>query len=315
MWRLAPLVLAALVLSVQASQAASPRGSGLIAFSLRGRDDNDAIYVVRADGRGLRQLTRPQVRQGYGGDSGPVWSPDGRRVAFERDLPYWGSDRFHLHVIGANGRGERALTAGPYDVMPAWSPDSKRLAFVRLAIGDAVTVSSIFTLTLGGGTAELISGTADVSPAWSPDGRMISFARFVGGATQLFVADADGGEVRTLGLAGTQPAWSPDGRRLAFVSYADRNGRTCAGGSCAPNGEIYVAAADGSELRRVTRSKADDAHPTWSPDGRFLAFSSGYEVNGHAPWLLVAPVDGGRVKRVTRLAGVHDPAWGPTASG
>jgi TolB protein len=310
MKRLAGLALAILVVCAQGSQAGAPRG-GLIAFSLRGRDDNNAIYTVRPDGTGLRQLTRPQVRQGYGGDSGPVWSPDGRRVAFERDLPSWGEDRFRVHVIGANGRNDRALTRGPFDVMPAWSPDSTRLAFVRLVVGDAVTYSSIYVVTLRGRAGELIAGTADVSPAWSPDGREIAFARLVAGTPQLFVADATGSGVRALGVEGTQPAWSPDGRRLAFVSHADANGRTCVAGTCSPNGELYVVGVEGTGLRRITTSKGDDAHPTWSPNGRFLAFSSGYELNGHRPWLMIVPSGGGRPKRITRLAGVHDPAWSP----
>jgi TolB protein len=305
--------LAAVVLCVHAAEAA-PSRAGLIAFSLRGRDDNTAIYLVRPDGTGLRQVTRPQVRQGYGGDSGPVWSPNGRRLAFERDLPEWGVDRFQVHVIRANGRDERTLTAGPYDVMPTWSPDSRRLAFVRLVIGDAVTISTIYEVTLSGQTSELVAGDADVSPAWSPDGRQLAFTRLVGTRPQLFVADASGSGVRPIGIAGAQPAWSPDSRRLAFVSYADANGRTCVGGQCAANGEIYVVGADGSGLRRVTTSKADDAHPTWSPDGRRVAFSSGYEVNGHAPWLMVAPASGGRSKRLTRLSGIHDPAWSPAGS-
>ena len=312
MKRVAPLALAALVLCAHAAQASAPR-AGLIAFSLRGRDDNNAIYVVRPDGTSLRQLTRPQVRQGYGGDSGPVWSPDGRRLAFERDLPSWGEDQFQVHVVAASGRAERRLTSGPYDVMPTWAPDSRRLAFVRLVIGDAVTVSSIYEVTLRGETTELIAGGADVSPAWSPDGRELAFARLIGGSPQLFVADANGTRVRGLGIAGTQPAWSPDGSRLAFVSYADANGRTCVGGTCAVNGEIYVVGADGSGIRRLTSSKADEGHPTWSPDGRLLAFSSGYEVNGHAPWLMIVPTTGGRAKRVTSLAGIHDPAWSPLA--
>lgn len=310
MLRVALPVLAALALSVGASQAAAP-SPGLIAFALGGRDDNTAIYLVRPDGSGLRQLTHPQVRQGYGGDSGPVWSPDGRRLAFARDLPAWGADQFHVGLIRANGRGERALTAGPYDVMPAWAPDSSRLAFVRLVVGDAVTLSSIYSLTLAGSATELIGGGADVSPAWSPDGRTIAFARLIDGKAQLYVADADGSGAHALGIAGTQPAWSPDGRRLAYVSYADRNGRTCIAGSCTVDGEIYVADAAGGNIRRITTSKADDAHPTWSPDGSLLAFSSGYEVNGHPPWLMVAPVAGGRPHRVTRLAGIHDPAWSP----
>jgi TolB protein len=310
MRRLFGAALVALVFAAPGSRAAAP-SAGLIAFSLRGADDNDSIYLVRPDGSGLRRLTTPHVRQGYGGDSGPVWSRDGRRIAFARDLPAWGEDRFRVHVVGANGRNERALTSGPFDVMPTWAPDSKRLAFVRLAIGDTESVASIYAVTLRGTIEPLVSGTADVSPAWSPSGDALAFARLVGGTAELFVADATGQRVRDLGIAGTQPAWSPDGRRLAFVSYADGNGRTCVADECAPNGEIYVVAADGTSLRRVTTSKADDGHPTWSPEGRFLAFSSGFEINGHPPWLMVAPAAGGRGRRVTRLAGVHDAAWSP----
>ena len=312
MKRFAGLAAAVAILAAPGAEAAT-HGTGRIAFSLSGRNDVTAIYTVRPDGSGLRQLTRPVVRQGFGGDSGPVWSGDGRRVAFERDLPYWGRDRFRIHVVGDGGRNEHALTTGPFDVMPTWAPGRKQLAFVRLVIGDALTQSSIYTVTLGGSARELISGTADVTPAWSPDGRTIAFARVLNGEAELSLANADGSDVRSLGLKGTQPTWAPDGKRLAFVSYADKNGQTCAGEDCSPNGEIYVVTVDGSGLRRLTFSKADDAQPTWSPDGTSIAFSSGYEVGGHPPWLVVVAAAGGPPKRITRLSGIHDPAWSPAS--
>src|SRR3954470_22561068 len=73
-----------------------------IAFGLV-RDDLSSIYTVRANGAGLRRLTVPPTRQQLGGDSGPVWSPNGRRVVFERDLTYWGTDRFRLAAVPAAG--------------------------------------------------------------------------------------------------------------------------------------------------------------------------------------------------------------------
>jgi TolB protein len=315
MKRLAGLAFAAgVALAAHGSDAAVP-GAGRIAFALD-RGDVSSIYTVRPNGKGLRRLTRPVVHQGFGGDSGPVWSPDGRRVAFARDLPYWGADRFRVLVIRADGRHEEPVTSGPFDVMPTWSPQRNRLAFVRLVVGDALVYSTIYGLTLGSRPAELIAGRADVAPAWSRDGSAIAFARLADGQPSLFVASADGTNVRPLAVAGTQPSWSPDGTRLAFVSYADANGRTCGGDECTPNGEIYTVRTDGTDLRRVTHNVADDAHPTWSPDGRRIAFTSGYELasNGHAPWLMVIGTDGGRAKRVTRLAGIHDPAWSPAGA-
>lgn len=300
------------VASAPQSQAA-PAAQGRIAFA-RDRGDISSIWSIRPDGSGLRQVTRPFVRQGFGGDSGPVWSRDGRRLAFSRDLPYWGADRFRIRVVGAGGHGDEAVTSGPFDVMPTWSP-TRRLAFVRLEIGDEVTVSTIYTVRPGAQPEKLILGSRDVTPAWSPDGRLLAFSRLGGDHTDLYVANADGADVRAVGVEGSQPAWSPDGQRLAFVSTVDRNGATCGSGTCLPNGEIYTVRLDGSGLKRLTRSKADDAHPTWSPDGRRIAFSSGYDIttSGHAPWLMLVSAGGGPARRLTRMAGIHDPDWSPAS--
>ncbi len=61
------------------------------------------------------------------------------------------------------------------------------------------------------------------------------------------------------------PAWSPDGQELAF--YSDRDG----------NWEIYLVAADGSNLRRLTFDPSDDTQPSYSPDGSSILFSSDRE--------------------------------------
>lgn len=309
--RAAAATFAVALVAASASAAGRPP-PGRIAFALD-RGDISSIWTVRPDGSGLRQVTRPFVRQGFGGDSGPVWSADGRKLAFARDLPYWGSDRYRVHVVGSTGRGDDEVTAGPFDVMPSWSASGRRLAFVRLVVGDEVTLSTIYVVAPGGSAKKLVAGSRDVTPAWSPDGRWIAFARLLGSRAELYVAAADGSGVRDLGVAGTQPAWSPDSQHLAFVSYADGYGATCGGGGCMTNGELYTVRSDGSEPTRLTHSKADDAHPSWSPDGRSIVFSSGYELasSGHRPWLMVVGAAGGRPTRLTRLVGIHDPAWSP----
>jgi len=122
--------------------------------------------------------------------------------------------------------------------------------------------------------------------------------------------------VRQLGavpVRGVSPSWSPDGHRIAFVSFADHNGSSCQVGTCPPNGEIYVVDVDGSALTRLTTSKADDEHPTWSPDGSRIAFASGFTLRrqGHLPWLVSVPAGGGVPKRIGRFSGVLDPSWSP----
>jgi TolB protein len=317
---LVPVVaLAVLVAGAAPGSDASTTGRGRIAFALD-RNGTSRLYTIRPDGKSFRQLTRPALRQQLGGDSGPVWSPDGSRVVFERDLPYWGQDRFSLQAVSSRGGRGRALTGGPFDVMPTWSPDGARLAFVRLVATEPAPMAALYTVDRRGRrVAPLTSGRLDLTPAWSPHGDTIAFARLSGDPARieeakLFLADADGSGVHPLGaVAGVSPAWSPDGSRLAFVSFADRNGVTCGGVDCLPNGEIYVANADGSGLRRLTTSKADDQHPTWSPDGRRIAFASGFELkrDGHPPWLMVVSAGGGRIHRIGRLTGVRDPAWSP----
>src|SRR5690242_2892829 len=101
----------------------APAGAGGTAHTSRiafGRDlggvsgDLTSLYTVRPDGTGLRRLTVPPTRQALGGDSGPVWAPGGKRLVFERNLPYWGTDRLQLMAVSARGGAVQQLTAGPF---------------------------------------------------------------------------------------------------------------------------------------------------------------------------------------------------------
>jgi Tol biopolymer transport system component len=320
-------VLAAAAAALLAGAGGSANGApaqGRIAFGLE-HGSVSSLYTVRPDGSGLRRVTVPPTRQDLGGDSGPVWSPDGRRLVFERNLPAWGNDRFRLNAVPATGGIAKPLTQGPFDVLPSVSPDGKRIAFTRVVPSIVTPAISLFTVNARGQRpSQLLAGGFDLSPTWSPDGTAIAFTRLASDTAsieeaELFLAAADGSNVRPLGagVKGVSPAWSPDGSRLAFVSFADRNGANCPASNCSPNGEVYVVNADGSGLRRLTRSRADDEHPTWSPDGTRIAFASGFVLSseGHRQWLLAMPAAGGRAVRIGRFAGVLDPSWSPAGIG
>jgi len=90
------------------------------------------------------------------------------------------------------------------------------------------------------------------------------------------------------------PAWAPDASRIAFAS---RRGTSF---------DIYSMLADGSDSRQLTSTKDNDGHPTWSPDGKSIAFS-------RSPGqIYVMNTDGSGARRLTKsLAEEADPAWSP----
>ena len=109
----------------------SPDGQKLAFARL---NEGFGIYVVNADGSGLRKLTR----RSSGTFAAPAWSPDGRKVAFalgrgeDSDL-----DNSEVFVVNADGAGQRNLTRNPADdADPSWSPDGRKLAFVSDRDGD-----------------------------------------------------------------------------------------------------------------------------------------------------------------------------------
>jgi Tol biopolymer transport system component len=128
------------------------------------------------------------------------------------------------------------------------------------------------------------------SPSPSPEQPLLAFTR--GG--DIWTIRGDGAGARLLLRNGYAPAWSPDGSRLAFVSR--RSG----------DEELWVARADGSEPRRLTRSPGPDLTPAWSPDGKQLAWSRDREI-----WTMRA--DGLRKRRlVARTRQWHEhysPTW------
>ena len=139
------------------------------------------------------------------------------------------------------------------------------------------------------------------APAWSPDGRTIVFVSWRDGNGEVYAMDADGSGPRNLtqnpAKKDVRPAWSPDGRSIAFVSRRGPSSR-CKPGRCGPDrqSEIYVMNADGSRKRNLTRDRAFDDYPTWSPDGRRIAFLRGRGFRGQ---LYVVNADGSGLRNLT----------------
>ncbi len=152
-----------------------PDGHGsLIVFrdSRAGVNVNDDIAVIRTDGTGYRNLTRSPDANEWG----PVWSPDGRRIAYSSDengMP-------QLFVMDADGSNARQLSDvwGEY---PTWSPDGSRIAFAS-SMGGSTPFGDpdydVFVMNADGSDETNLTTTPESNegyPTWSPDGAWIAF--------------------------------------------------------------------------------------------------------------------------------------------
>ena len=236
---------ATLVSTIQPAAIATAAPECKIAFTSN-RDGNLEIYVMNADGTGVKNLTNNP-----NGDGNPAWSPDGSRIAFlsVRD------GNHEIYVMNADGTGVKNLTNNPNgDGNPAWSPDGSRIAFLSVRDGN----HEIYVMNADGtGVKKLTNNPAgDAYPAWSPDGSRIIFSSDRDGNEEIYVMNADGTGVKNLTnnpADDGSSAWLPDGSRVAF--WSERDG----------NVEIYVMNADGTVVEKLTNNPAGDGYPEWSP--------------------------------------------------
>lgn len=217
------------------SASVSPDGRSAAfqrAVAEAGKPGPPFVYAIPLDG------SKPErrVTDGTAPEVDPAWSPDGRRIAFARQV----HGSFDLFSARTDGSGERRLThtAGIDELSPAWSPDGTLLAFARYESGLERGSGDLWTADAGGGDERMLLGDEhDYSgPAWSPDGRRIALLK----DSLMAVVDAGGGAPRPLTSGGdfkeSRPSWSPDGSRLAFTRDP---------------GKILTMDPDGSHVQQV----------------------------------------------------------------
>jgi dipeptidyl aminopeptidase/acylaminoacyl peptidase len=284
----------------------------------------------------------------------PQVSPDGQWILYalsgyclkEKTAT---SDLFLLPFAGGTPRRltYSAASEGGY----TWSPDSRSIAFAAKRDGDAQ--SQIYILPMNGGEARRLTSLAAGAsgPLWSPDGKTVAFysncgemyspeqkeafgqVRYVmhprfyhlgkgwdnGKRQRIFVIPAQGGAAVQLtdGACADEGdhsmAWRSDSRVLAFVSNRSPEWWNT------NDTDIYQVDVTGKELKRLTRNPGPDHDPSYSPDGKWLAWTASSEYNYESEdyKILVQPVAGGEAR--TLLAGldrgVDSFNWAPDSRG
>ncbi len=192
----------------------SPDGEWLAFTSCENRED---LFIIKTDGTNLRQLTDDADR-----DRLPIFSPDGKRIAFYSTRSKVGS--YELWMIEVNGSGLRPLTdtSGRIASTPVWSPDGTRFAYTRTDSHDSFIMDPRLPwrdqihapLRRLGEPAGWF-----LVRSWSPDGKKLAGERRRDGDSPagILVYSLEQGRFDQLTESGLYPFWLSDSRRLLFV--------------------------------------------------------------------------------------------------
>jgi hypothetical protein len=230
------------------------------------------LYAMNADGTGQRRLTYLP-----GSALNARWSPDGSRLVYSYQPPGQATDpevRTQLHVMNADGSGDRVLAIDTHAADPAWSPDGARIAFAGSADDGQY---DIFVVNSDGTALEQLTSDAatDFAVTWTPDGSALLFNSDRNGDFDIVRLDLSTKAVTavTTGPANDyEPAISPDGTRIAFTS--DRRGQN--------SYDVWLAGIDGSGPVRFTVGTNDEVGDSYMPPGRRTGRGSPSRPTGRA---------------------------------
>ncbi len=248
------------------------------------------LYIADYDGARQTRVTMSRAM-----DISPVWSPDGRSIAFSS----WRTGYQDIYVLfpytGQPIQNPAKGTPEKQNFLPAWSPDGTKIAFTSTREGNA----EIYVMNAdGSGVRRLTSHPMiDVTPTWAPTGAQIAFTSDRTGSPQIYIVNADGTGLQqiTRDSHSDRPTWSP--APLNEIAYSSRSG----GGNII---KIFDFAT--RSTRALTDSIGNNESPAFSPNGRHVAFASS---RAGKEQIFTIHRDGSGLRQITRSGTNRFPNW------
>lgn len=250
---------------------------------------NKELYVIDYDGLNLRRLTTTKKLNIL-----PRWSPDGKEILFtsyRRNNP-------DLYIYSMETGQTRAVSSRiGLNASASFSPSGKEILATLSYEGGA----KLYLLDRQGKVIRKLTkgSAADTSASFSPDGRKIVYVSDRPGWPQIYVMDADGSNSERISETGycDSPVWSPLGDKIAY-SRGTKSGEH----------DIVVHDLSSGQAARLTDGSGKNENPSFSPDGRFIVFTSN---RNRKRELFTVSLDGSSQKKLADIPGdCFTPSWG-----
>jgi Tol biopolymer transport system component len=269
------LIVAALLVACAAAVSAVSEKAEATFAGKNGKiayEKNRVIYTVQPDGGGKTKVTS---------GTDPSYSPDGKKIVY---VHFDGNDS-EIYTVNANGGHRVQLTNNnnTYEHDPSYSPDGKKIVYMRfykISQESNSRRSELYTIDVRTGRRVQLTNnnnTIEQDPSYSPNGKRIVYEGYTFSdrrSNDIYTINASGGHRVQLTTNNTyyddyDPSYSPDGKRIVYYSF-DKSLRNHPG-----DAEIYTMNAfDGGAKLKLTNDKdMDDTDPSYSPDGKRIAYT------------------------------------------